>query len=143
MLMTWSLIKLLQCVLLSPDDCRLMSVLFLPPIWQCVSNLNLCGGDFVSKLLDRKWALPAPDAKIHQIVFSSNEVAEPGKALSDVSFSNNTNPSFMMSKNDQEPSFFVVRDDLLHPLINGNKARKLDALIPLVEDHSVTDVVRF
>nr|XP_025682906.1 D-cysteine desulfhydrase 2, mitochondrial isoform X3 [Arachis hypogaea] len=37
--------------------------------------------------------------------------------------------------------FYVVRDDLLHSLINGNKARKLDGLIPLIEDHSVTDVV--
>nr|CAD1834779.1 unnamed protein product [Ananas comosus var. bracteatus] len=27
-------------------------------------------------------------------------------------------------------SFFVLRDDLLHPLANGNKARKLDALLP-------------
>nr|CAD1834896.1 unnamed protein product [Ananas comosus var. bracteatus] len=29
-------------------------------------------------------------------------------------------------------SFFVLRDDLLHPLANGNKARKLDALLPLL-----------
>ncbi|CAM8953481.1 unnamed protein product [Rhodiola kirilowii] len=38
-------------------------------------------------------------------------------------------------------SFYVVRDDLLHPLINGNKARKLDALLPLLEQHGITDVV--
>ncbi|CAK9137353.1 unnamed protein product [Ilex paraguariensis] len=40
----------------------------------------------------------------------------------------------------QHPTFYVVRDDLLHPLVIGNKARKLDALFPLVEDHAVTDV---
>ncbi|CAM8953482.1 unnamed protein product [Rhodiola kirilowii] len=38
-------------------------------------------------------------------------------------------------------SFYVVRDDLLHPLINGNKARKLDALLPLLEQHGITDVL--
>lgn len=46
-----------------------------------------------------------------------------------------------MADDNQEPSFYIVRDDLLHPLINGNKTRKLDALIPLVEDHLVTDMV--
>ncbi|CAA0814112.1 D-cysteine desulfhydrase 2- mitochondrial [Striga hermonthica] len=46
-----------------------------------------------------------------------------------------------MSKMNQSPSFYVVRDDLLHPLVNGNKARKLDALLPLLEDNAVTDVV--
>lgn len=45
-------------------------------------------------------------------------------------------------KSGPDSSFYVVRDDLLHPLINGNKARKLDAVLPLLEDHSVTDVVR-
>ncbi|KAL6982796.1 D-cysteine desulfhydrase, partial [Sarracenia purpurea var. burkii] len=46
-----------------------------------------------------------------------------------------------METNNQKPSFYVVRDDLLHPLVNGNKARKLDGLLPLIEDHSVTDIV--
>lgn len=59
-------------------------------------------------------------------------------------FKNNPNPllgeGMLGSSN---PSFYVVRDDLLHPLVNGNKARKLDGLLPLLEDNSVTDVVRY
>lgn len=111
---------------------------------QCVSNVKLDGEDFVSKLLDRRWTLPHPDAKIHQVMLSTSKVSQPGRAFSDVSFFNKINPYFshgLMDKDDREPSFFIVRDDLLHPLINGNKARKLDGLIPLVEDHSVTHVV--
>ncbi|KAK6930918.1 hypothetical protein RJ641_002711 [Dillenia turbinata] len=46
-----------------------------------------------------------------------------------------------MENNTQMSSFYVVRDDLLHQLVNGNKARKLDALFPLLEDHLVTDVL--
>lgn len=86
--------------------------------------------------------MPSPDTKIQQIVLS----AKKGTPTSDVFLSTNTNPYLghkMMEKENQEPSFYVVRDDLLHPLVNGNKSRKLDALIPLVEDHLVTDVVSF
>ncbi|KAM5568010.1 D-cysteine desulfhydrase 2, mitochondrial [Rosa sericea] len=109
---------------------------------QCVSNVKLSKEEFVSKLLDRRWTLPSPDAKIHQIMLSTSKVQpQPGRPLSDISFWNNTNPCFSHSMAEKDDSFFIVRDDLLHPLINGNKARKLDALIPLVEDHSVTDVV--
>ncbi|GKA83398.1 nucleotide-binding alpha-beta plait domain-containing protein [Tanacetum coccineum] len=65
-----------------------------------------------------------------------------------VSFSNDSNPSLgdnvkESHKVDQSSSsFYIVRDDLLHPLVNvnGNKARELDALLPLVEDHLGTDV---
>ncbi|KAL9257546.1 D-cysteine desulfhydrase 2, mitochondrial-like protein [Drosera capensis] len=41
----------------------------------------------------------------------------------------------------KDASFYIVRDDLLHPLVNRNQARKLDALLPLVGDNSGTDVV--
>ncbi|MBA0834565.1 hypothetical protein Goarm_006907, partial [Gossypium armourianum] len=47
----------------------------------------------------------------------------------------------MMLYENQGLSFYIVRDDLLHPFVNGNKARKLDGLLPLIEDHGVTDVV--
>lgn len=47
----------------------------------------------------------------------------------------------MMEERCKDPSFYIVRDDLLHPLVNGNKARKLDALLPMIEDYSGTDVV--
>lgn len=39
------------------------------------------------------------------------------------------------------PCFHVIRDDLLHPMMGGNKLRKLDAIIPLLQAHEVTDVV--
>ncbi|XP_074309976.1 D-cysteine desulfhydrase 2, mitochondrial isoform X2 [Silene latifolia] len=64
--------------------------------------------------------------------------------FSDVNFSINAHPKLgeaCMDESYKCPSFYVVRDDLLHPLANGNKARKLDALLPMIEDFSGTDVV--
>ncbi|GJR17168.1 hypothetical protein Tco_0965695 [Tanacetum coccineum] len=55
-----------------------------------------------------------------------------------VSFSNDSNPSLgdnvkESHKVDQSSSsFYIVRDDLLHPLVNGNKARELDALLKII-----------
>ncbi|KAF5940023.1 hypothetical protein HYC85_021190 [Camellia sinensis] len=106
------------------------------------SEVEMCGEAFISKLLDRKWMLLKPDTNIHQIMVSGMQIQQ-GQPLGNVWFSNNTSPSLgdsMMEKNNPQPSFYVVRDDLLHPLVNGNKARKLDGLLPLVEDHSVTDM---
>ncbi|KZV17796.1 hypothetical protein F511_01605 [Dorcoceras hygrometricum] len=59
------------------------------------------------------------------------------------SFRNINNPHLGegMPKSYHFPSFYVVRDDLLHPLVNGNKARKLDAILPVLEDTGATDVV--
>ncbi|KAG2708040.1 hypothetical protein I3843_05G157700 [Carya illinoinensis] len=110
----------------------------------CVPKAKPNGEEFVSKLLDRRWALPNPDTKIHQVMFPATKVGHRGGPFSYASLLNNTQPSFgddMMLKDDQNPSFYIVRDDLLHPLVNGNKARKLDGLLPLIEDHSVSDVV--
>ncbi|XP_075101119.1 D-cysteine desulfhydrase 2, mitochondrial isoform X2 [Nicotiana tabacum] len=100
--------------------------------------------EFVSNILKRKWALRIPDTKINQITISKDGLQQGGENLWNLSFLNNPQPSLgdhMTGKNRQEPSFYVVRDDLLHPLVNGNKARKLDALLPLLEDSSATDVV--
>lgn len=100
--------------------------------------------EFVSKLLDGRWALPSPDTKIHQITLSPPQVRSRGGPFDYTPLFNNTQPAFgddMMAKDEQNSSFYIVRDDLLHPLVNGNKARKLDGLLPLIEDHSVTDVV--
>lgn len=108
------------------------------PQFQVGSELNLCGEEFISKLLNRRWTLASPDTKIHQIVVSDLQTQSYGNN----SFSNNPHPCFgEMDKSNYQSSFYVVRDDLLHPLVNGNKARKLDGLFPLVEDHLVTDVV--
>lgn len=89
--------------------------------------------------------LQIPDTKIHQIMLSPVQGKYRDGLFSNISFVNNSNPYFgdqSMGKDSRQPSFYVVRDDLLHPLVNGNKARKLDGLIPLLVDHSVTDVVR-
>ena len=36
----------------------------------------------------------------------------------------------------------VVQDDLLHPILGGNKLRKLDGLLPEVKATGCTDLVR-
>ncbi|XP_010425284.1 PREDICTED: D-cysteine desulfhydrase 2, mitochondrial isoform X1 [Camelina sativa] len=93
--------------------------------------------EFVSRLLDRKWGLQSPASPIQEISVSSD------KGIEKFYFSNNTRPHLgdEMLKRKQDSSFYILRDDLLHPLVNGNKARKLDALLPLLEDYKVTDVV--
>lgn len=103
------------------------------------------GEELLSKLLDRKWTMKSPDTIIHQIKLSAAHGKHGGGQWGDISFLNNTCPFLGddMIMGDEDRSFYVVRDDLLHPLVNGNKARKLDGLLPLLKDHLVTDVVRF
>jgi hypothetical protein len=36
---------------------------------------------------------------------------------------------------------WIARDDLLHPIVGGNKYRKLDAVIPALVNEGITDVV--
>ena len=40
-----------------------------------------------------------------------------------------------------QSSFLLLQDDLLHPVLGGNKLRKLDALVPHLVATGVTDVV--
>lgn len=99
----------------------------------------------MSRLLDRKWGLQSPSTPIQKISFSSAKGTCKERGIDKFSFSNNTRPRLgdeVSSSGKQGSSFYILRDDLLHPLVNGNKARKLDALLPLVEDHKVTDLVR-
>lgn len=37
--------------------------------------------------------------------------------------------------------FTLLQDDLLHPIMGGNKMRKLDALLPAIHAEGYTDVV--
>ncbi|KAI3696485.1 hypothetical protein L1987_79503 [Smallanthus sonchifolius] len=107
-------------------------------------NSNLSSEEFMLKILNRRWTLMSPDTKIHQIRVSSLQTQQNLGSLGKITYSNNPHPSLgenVRKWHNDESSFYIVRDDLLHPLVNGNKARKLDALIPLVEDHSGTDVV--
>lgn len=91
-------------------------------------------------LLDRKWLLATPESMIHCISVTDSGAEAPLSC----SYSNDRmNPlgDIIKAKRRKDRFFFVLRDDLLHPLINGNKARKLDALLPVLGDHGVTDVV--
>jgi hypothetical protein len=91
----------------------------------------------MENLLNRRWTLPSPETKIHQVVHRQGLDGRSNFLL-------NTNPDFHDGNADKHRKnhFYVVRDDLLHPVINGNKARKLDGLLPLLQDYSVTDVVK-
>lgn len=110
---------------------------------QGICNVRMSGEELMSRLLDRKWALTSPDSKIHQIKLFTTTEKHGGGPLGGISFLNNTCPFLGddMIMRDEDRCFYVVRDDLLHPLVNGNKARKMDALLPLLEDHIVTDLV--
>ncbi|CAI9300056.1 unnamed protein product [Lactuca saligna] len=110
---------------------------------QVVCNSSSTREEFMMKILDRRWTLKNPDTKVHQINVSRLQTQPTSKLLGNVSFSNNSHPSLgenLTECHNDQSSFYIVRDDLLHPLVNGNKARKLDALLPLIEDHLGTDV---
>lgn len=113
------------------------------PSAQALPNTKPSGEEFMSKLLRRRWTLLSPDTNIHQITVSSKQGQKGGGLFSNFSFLKNNQPHLgdMMLYENQGLSFYIVRDDLLHPFVNGNKARKLDGLLPLIEDHGVTDVV--
>ncbi|CAN1152192.1 D-cysteine desulfhydrase 2, mitochondrial [Linum perenne] len=103
-------------------------------ICQISTNSPGSGEELVSKLLSRKWTLQNPGSEVHRIQLS------PSPRLTRSSLPLSAGESGVENYR-EGPSFYVVRDDLLHPLANGNKARKLDALIPLLLANSVTDVV--
>ncbi|KAI4317337.1 hypothetical protein L6164_025211 [Bauhinia variegata] len=102
------------------------------------NNLQLkpSSEEFMENLLSRRWAFLSPETKVHQVIQRHGSDG--------CNYLLNTHPSFgddTMKMDKQDQCFYIVRDDLLHPLVNGNKARKLDGLLPLIEDHSITDVV--
>ena len=74
------------------------------------------------KVLDRSWLLPNAATKTTKVVGREGLWGIGDGEL-------------------QGSCFHVIRDDLLHPLMGGNKLRKLDAVIPLLQSHGVTDVV--
>lgn len=110
---------------------------------QAAAEFNQCDEEFVSNLLNRRWALQNPDAKIHKLILSRKQMQPGSRFCGEFNFSLNAHPQLGDGMMEKKPgtSFYVVRDDLLHPLVNGNKARKLDAFLPIVEDYCGTDVV--
>ena len=101
------------------------------------------GGRTVANLLSAtEWMLPSPASQVHTI---SVLPSQSPSSRHEFAFSNlNTSLGNGGGKGVEEGShrFRVVRDDLLHPLANGNKARKLDALLPLLRRRGATDIVR-
>uniref|UniRef100_A0A453FB24 Tryptophan synthase beta chain-like PALP domain-containing protein n=1 Tax=Aegilops tauschii subsp. strangulata TaxID=200361 RepID=A0A453FB24_AEGTS len=100
------------------------------------------GGRTVGNILSAtEWMLPSPATQVHTISVLPSHSPSPAPQFA---FSNLTTASKSSGgKGDQQgtPRFDVVRDDLLHPLANGNKARKLDALLPLLRRRGATDVI--
>ncbi|XP_058082002.1 D-cysteine desulfhydrase 2, mitochondrial isoform X4 [Magnolia sinica] len=93
---------------------------------QCISKLKQCNKSLLSDLLDRRWALASPESKINKISLSEMQGQHARVPYLTFSFSNNTRPSLgdhMMEKRKEDLSFYVVRDDLLHPLINERGLR--------------------
>lgn len=91
----------------------------------------------LSALLSREWLLEKPDSQVVHTRVSSQCSTVPhlpltlccGLQLRQVTFSTN--------------KLTVVQDDLLHPVLGGNKLRKLDGLLPEVKGTGCTDLVGF
>ncbi|XP_059072978.1 D-cysteine desulfhydrase 2, mitochondrial isoform X4 [Cryptomeria japonica] len=128
--------------------CSMSSIsAFLRPTSLSFHTSNAMGRPYdergLSRILDRRWLLSSPQVKIHEVLLSNAKEAG-GTCANLFSFSSNLHPALgekLKESRQRRNSFYVIRDDLLHPLISGNKTRKLDALLPLIEAHSVTDVV--
>lgn len=78
----------------------------------------------IEHILNRKWYLDDPSTPITPIYLHNN----------------NDNSPQSLSIN-QEPSFYVLRDDLKHPYISGNKRRKLDGFWPEISKKNIQDVI--
>jgi len=100
------------------------------------------GGRTVANLLSAtEWMLRSPASQVHTI---SVLPSQSPTSRHEFAFSNlTTSLGNGGGKGVEEgsPRFHLVRDDLLHPLANGNKARKLDALLPLLRRRGATDIV--
>eukprot|EP00899_Mesostigma_viride_P021277 jgi/Mesvir1/29150/Mv25113-RA.1 len=82
------------------------------------------------RLTRREWLMPKPDTRIDVINIRTAEAASgAGSGPSADACGGST------------ASIYVIRDDLLHPLLGGNKLRKLDCLVPQLEALGVTEVV--
>ncbi|KAH7424417.1 hypothetical protein KP509_11G008000 [Ceratopteris richardii] len=91
---------------------------------------------FISKLLKRKWLLQRPEPTTQPIL-----ITERPSSCHDLQGLQFSCPEETPLNVDSRRVFHVIRDDLLHPLMGGNKLRKLDALLPLLQSSSVTDVI--
>lgn len=104
------------------------------------------GGRTVANILSAtEWMLPSPASQVHTIAVLPSHSPTPRHelAFSNLTTSLGNGGGGGKGREAGSARFHVVRDDLLHPLANGNKARKLDALLPLLRRRGATDIVRF
>uniref|UniRef100_A0ACD5VIJ3 Uncharacterized protein n=1 Tax=Avena sativa TaxID=4498 RepID=A0ACD5VIJ3_AVESA len=99
------------------------------------------GGRTLANILSAtEWMLPSAATQVHTIsVIPSHSSSPPANAFSNLTTAPKSSGG--QGKEQGIPRFDVVRDDLLHPLANGNKARKLDALLPLLRRRGATDLI--
>jgi hypothetical protein len=98
----------------------------------------------VERLLNRAWLLSKPDVVVQRILISGNPPNEYSNAgpLCVNNTSRDLSRDFSSDKvGKKKGSFLIVRDDLLHPIMGGNKLRKMDALLPALQSEGVTDVL--
>lgn len=99
----------------------------------------------VERLLKRRWLLEQPSTTISRVLLSSTKASELElpEHLGQREFSlQSMAPGIVeLGKESNGHVFYVIRDDLLHPLLGGNKLRKLDALLPVLEEVKATDVI--
>ncbi|KAL3688405.1 hypothetical protein R1sor_014714 [Riccia sorocarpa] len=119
-------------------------------IGECGQGECRDGVQFVEKLINQQqWLMPEPSTPISRIVVKDFPPNVGGKSLTGVPSMNSSQDSMQFvnagfleaNQSDSGPGFYVIRDDLLHPLLGGNKVRKLDGLIPELQKRGATDVV--
>ena len=116
--------------------------------------VSACSPEQLHDLLDRPWLLERPDVPVgfvSSIVSASHynhllllgfRSQQPGLICVTMQMTFITCGQRHGVAAGREPGFWVVRDDLLHPVAGGNKLRKLDALLPQLQADGATDIVR-
>lgn len=95
---------------------------------------NTCrDSEVLAQILNRRWLLSRPDTRIQPVLVSCRPADD---NLQSLRFSSCREPT-----QENNGVLYIIRDDLLHPVMGGNKLRKLDALLPLLHSASVTDVI--
>lgn len=97
--------------------------------------------DCIDQILKRRWLLSRPDTKIQPVLVSYRTESDGAFGHDNLQYSLFAEPNSMDEKRSRTGTFHIIRDDLLHPVMGGNKLRKLDALLPLLQSTSVTDVI--
>ncbi|KAJ1284924.1 hypothetical protein BS78_03G242700 [Paspalum vaginatum] len=103
--------------------------------------LTAGGRTVASFLSSTEWMLPSPATQVHTVSVLPSQIPTPRYEFAFSNLTTSFRNGGVSGEEASSPRFHVVRDDLLHPLANGNKARKLDALLPLLRRRGATDIV--